>query len=137
METNPVHEPRRVLFAIGDYVAGAITGAATAAVVRAVVSPDLDMVLAMLIGMGVGMIVHFAVGIVFSPILGLFHFMVPAGLIGMYGGMLFAMRDTMQHHPGSLGRAILVGVVFGAAMAAGIRLYDRVLHAKAAPDSAG
>ena len=138
IETDPgIHEQRRLLFAVADYLAGAAAGAATAAAVRAVVSPDLDMVLAMLSGMGAGMIVHLALGIAFTPILGLFHFMVPGGLIGMYGGMLFAMRDTMQHHPGSLGRAILVGVVFGAAMAAGVRLYDRALHAKAAPDSVG
>jgi hypothetical protein len=122
----------RILFAVGDYVAGGLTGAATAAAVRGVVSPDLDMVLAMLIGTAVGMAVHLAIGVALSPLLGLFHCMVPGGLIGMYGGMLFAMRDVMQPHRGGLGRAIMVGIVFGAAVTAGVRLYDRALRATSA-----
>ena len=129
MEANgSAHHERQVFFAVGDYLAGGLTGAATAVAVRAVVSPDLDMVLAMLIGIAVGTVVHLAVGLVASPLLGLFHAMVPGGLIGMYGGMLFAMRDTMQAHRGSLGRAAVVGVVFGAAVTAGVRLYHRALR---------
>jgi hypothetical protein len=126
-----------VLFAIGDYLAGGLTGAATAAAIRAVVNPDLDMVMAMLIGMGAGMVVHLALGLAMSPLLGLFHCMVPGGLIGMYGGMLFAMRDTMQHHPGSLGAAIVVGTVFGVVVAATVRLYDRALRAANPSDLGG
>jgi hypothetical protein len=118
----------QLLFAAGDYLVGALVGAATAAGVRAVVSPDLDMVLAMLIGTAVGMVVHQAIGLAASPLLGVFHCMVPGGLIGMYGGMLFAMRDAMQHHPGSLRRALVVGIIFGAAVTAAVRLYDRALR---------
>ncbi|MCZ7618926.1 MAG: hypothetical protein M5U32_11690 [Myxococcota bacterium] len=119
---------RRVVLAVGDYVVGGLTGAATAAAVRLVVAPDLDMVLAILIGTGAGMIVHVAVGAAAAPLLGLFHVMVPGGLIGMYGGMLFAMRDVMQHAPGPLGNALMVGAVFGAVVTGGVRLYDRVLR---------
>ena len=114
------------LFAIGDYVAGGLTGATTALAVRAVVGPHLDMVLAMLIGTAAGTVVHLAVGLLTSPFLGLFHCMIPGGLIGMYGGMLFAMRDAMQEH--SLGHALVVGVLFGAVVTAGVRLYDRALR---------
>lgn len=126
-------DSRAAFFAAGDYLAGALTGAGTAIAVRALVSPELDMVLAMLIGMAVGMVVHLALGLAMSPLLGLFHCMVPGGLIGMYGGMFFAMRDTMQHEPGSLGRAIVVGIVFGLVVTAAVRLYDRALRA-ANPD---
>jgi hypothetical protein len=126
---------REVVLAVSDYIAGGLTGAVTAAAVRAVVSPGLDMVLAMLIGTAAGMIVHLVIGLLTAPLLGLFHCMVPGGLIGMYGGMLFAMRDAMQHHPGSLGRAIVVGIVFGAAVTAGVRLYDRALRAPIGSDA--
>jgi hypothetical protein len=74
------------------------------------------------------MVVHLAVGAALSPLLGLFHVMVPGGLIGMYGGMLFAMRDTMQAHPGSLGRAAVVGALFGLVITAAVHLYDRVVR---------
>jgi hypothetical protein len=126
---SAIDRRHQTLFAVGDYLAGGLTGAATAVAVRAVVSPDLDVVLAMLMGMGAGMVVHLALSLAMSPVLGLFHCMVPGGLIGMYGGMLFAMRDTMQHHPVSLGRAIVVGIVFGVVVTATIRLYDRALRA--------
>jgi hypothetical protein len=116
------------LFGIGDYLAGGATGAATAAVVRAVVSPTLDMVVAMMVGMILGMVIHIVIAAVLSPVLGFFHLMVPGSLIGMYGGMLFAMRDTMQHPADSLGQASFVGVLFGFAVVAGVHLYDRALQ---------
>jgi hypothetical protein len=116
------------LFAIGDYVGGGVVGAVTAAGVRGIVSPELDMVLAMLIGMAIGMGVHVVLGLVLTPVLGAFQVMVPGGLIGMYGGMFFAMRDTMQHS-GARSAPILVGFVFGLVMTAGMRLYDRALRA--------
>lgn len=119
---------REMWFAAGDYVAGGLTGATTALAVRAVVSPHLDMVLAMLIGTAAGTVVHLAIGLLTSPILGLFHCMIPGGLTGMYGGMLFAMRDAMQEHAGSVGHAVMVGVLFGAVVTAGVRLYDRALR---------
>jgi len=119
------------LFAMGDYLAGGITGGATAVAVRALVDPDLDMVIVMLVGMAIGMVVHLALALVLSPILGALHVMVPGSLIGMYGGMLFAMRDTMQHPSGTTSHAILVGVAFGLIVTAGVHLYDRVLHGPA------
>jgi hypothetical protein len=130
-----VRTPHQILFATGDYLAGALTGAATAATVRGLVSPGLDMVLAMMLGMAAGTVVHLVIGLALTPLLGMFQCMVPGGLIGMYGGMLFAMRDTMQHHAGSLGSAVLVGIVFGAVVTAGVRLYDRALQAASAADA--
>jgi hypothetical protein len=119
------------LFTAGDYIGGGMTGAATAVTVRALVSPQLDMVLAMLIGMAIGMIVHLVLTVLLSPVLGAFHVMVPGSLIGMYGGMLFAMRDTMQAPPGSMTHTVLVGIIFGLSVVAGVRLYDRALRATA------
>jgi hypothetical protein len=123
------------LFALGDYIAGGLVGATTAAVVHSCVSPSLDMVLAMLLGMGIGMLIHLALGLLLAPFLGLFHVMVPSSLIGMYGGMLFAMRDSMQH-AGSLRDALVVGVIFGLIVVAGVHLYDRSLHGTASTDQA-
>ena len=120
---------RRHVFVVGDYGAGVLTGAATAAAVRAVVGPSMDMVLAMLIGMGLGMAVHLTIGVTLSPALGAFHVMIPGSLIGTYGGMLFAMRDTMQAHPGSFDRAVIIGAVFGATVVAAVRALDRALRA--------
>lgn len=117
-------------FAIGDCIAGAATGIVTALAVRAVVSPDADMVIAMLLGMVVGMAVHLPIGLLFSPFLGAFHVMVPGSLIGMYGGMLFAMRDSMQPHHGSAGESIAVGAAFGLVVTLGLHLYDRALRRK-------
>jgi hypothetical protein len=119
-----------VLFAIGDYAAGAVIGMVTAAAVRFVVSPGLDVAVAMVAGTAVGMVTHVVLGLALSPLLGMFHVMVPASLIGMYGGMLFAMRDSMQAVP--LAQAIAVGAVFGLFMIAGIRFYDRALRDRVA-----
>ncbi|MBI4518076.1 MAG: hypothetical protein HY699_19910 [Deltaproteobacteria bacterium] len=117
-----------VLFAVGDYVAGALIGAATAAAVRATIYPELDMVMAMLIGMAVGMVVHLVVGLLLTPVVGAFHVMIPGSLIGMYGGMFFAMRDTMQQHAGSLAHAVAIGAVFGLVVTAAVQAYDWVLR---------
>jgi len=125
MDSNRTQE---VLFATGDYLAGGFTGGATAVAVRAIVNPEIDMVIAMLIGMAAGMIVHLVLTVFLSPVLGVFHVMVPGSLIGMYGGMFFAMRDTMQAHSGSVTRAAVVGVVFGLIVVASVRLYDRALR---------
>lgn len=123
----------QALFTIGDHLAGGVVGAVTAVGVRAVVSPQLDMVLAMLVGMAIGMIAHLVLTVLLAPLLDPFHVMVPGGLIGMYGGMMFAMRDTMQAHAGSLSQAILVGVVFGVIVVAGVRLYDRAITGPVLP----
>jgi hypothetical protein len=127
------HGLRSLLFILGDYTAGALTGAATAAVVRAVVWPGFDLALAMLLGVGVGTLTHLAVGTLLSPLLGMFHVMVPGSLIGMYGGMLFAMRDAMQAV--SATQAIGVGVLFGIILTATVRLYDRALRGTLAPET--
>lgn len=114
-------------FIVGDYIAGALTGLLTACAVHLFVRPTMDTVLAMLLGMALGMAVHLIVGLLFAPILGAFHTMVPGSLIGMYGGMLFAMRETMQH-PTSLTHAARIGVLFGIVVVAAIQLYDRALR---------
>lgn len=118
-----------LLFAVGDYVAGGVMGAVTAAAVHASIYPDLDLVLAMLLGMGIGMLTHLAIGLMLSPVLGLFHLMVPGSLIGMYGGMFFAMRDVMQGS--SLGQTVGIGAAFGLLVTAGVRFYDRALRGPA------
>jgi hypothetical protein len=56
--------------------------------------------------------------------------MIPGSLIGMYGGMFFAMRDTMQHSC-PLSQAIWVGAFFGIVVVAGVQLYDRALRGAA------
>lgn len=117
-----------MLFAIGDYVAGMLLGVVTALVVRVVVSPGMDMVIAILLGMAIGVVLHLVLGLVLSPALGMFETMMPASLIGMYGGMLFAMRDSMAAGSTTYAAAALVGAVFGAVVVLGVKVYDRALH---------
>ena len=113
------------LFVVGDYLAGGLTGAAIALVVHCIIPNGFDLALAMVLGMGVGTVTHLVLGMLLSPLLGMFHVMAPGSLIGMYGGMLFAMRDAMQ--PVSLAHALLVGVTFGVVLTAFVRFYDRAL----------
>ncbi len=115
-------------FAIGDYLAGALVGLLTAGAVHLLIPPTMDTVLAMLLGTALGTVVHLVVGLILVPFLGAFHTMIPGSLIGMYGGMLFAMRDTMQH-PTSLGHAAEMGIVFGIVVVAAVQLYDCALRA--------
>lgn len=122
------HWKQKTLFVIGDYAAGGAVGAATALAVRVVIPPDSDLVLAMLAGMAIGMLIHLMAVLFLSPVLGFFHTMVPGSLIGMYGGMLFAMRDSMGQQPSSLTHVIIVGIIFGLVITAGVRLYDQALH---------
>ena len=117
-----------MLFTIGDYIAGMLIGVATTVAVRALVWPGMDIVIAMLIGMAVGMILHLVLGLILSPILGMFETMMPGSLIGMYGGMLFAMRDSMAAGSATLGAAVLVGAAFGAIVVLGVKIYDRALR---------
>lgn len=116
----------RSAYAAGDYAAGALTAVATAAGVHAVVAPGWDMVLAMLTGAAIGTSAHLAAMALCGPLLGMFQVMVPGSLIGMYGGMLFGMRDAMQG--GTWGRVLAIASLFGLAVVAGVRLYDRVLR---------
>ena len=114
-------------FALGDCLAGMLVGVVTALAVHAVVAPGMDMVIAMLIGMAFGMIVHMVLGLAVAPLLGMFQTMVPASLIGMYGGMMFGMRDSMGAGPYGYGGVALVGAIFGLVVVASVRIYDRVL----------
>lgn len=117
-----------MLFDIGDYLAGAIVGTVTAAAVRMVVWPGMDMVIAMLVGTGLGMVVHVIVGFLLGPMIGMFNAMIPASLIGMYGGMFFGMRDSMAAGSRTVGAALVVGAVFGAAVVSVVRYYDWALR---------
>ena len=121
----PAVASRRFAFALGDYAAGGMVGGVTAAGVRAVVDPTWDVALAMVVGMGIGMLCHLVVGLMLSPALGFFHVMVPAGVIGMYGGMLFGMRDAMQAVTSA--HALAVGVVFGVVVSAVVQFYGFAL----------
>lgn len=114
-------------FTIGDYIAGAVIGAVTAVAVHAVVWGGMDMVLAAVVGVLIGMVVHVVIGIVLTPVLGAFHVMLPGSLIGMHGGMMFAMRDAMQG-PVPFLRAAVIGAVFGALVSVVVDVYDRALH---------
>ncbi len=122
------------LFSAGDYVAGGLTGAATGAAVNLLVGPEQDLSLAMILGMGAGTVVHLLVGLVLSSVAGFFHVMVPGSLIGMYGGMLFAMRDVMQAT--STGRAAAVGALFGLIVTGLVQIYDRAVTATVAGGAA-
>ena len=114
-----------LLFTVGDYLAGGVTGAVTAAAVHGCIAPETDMVVAMVIGMAVGMVVHTGAVLVLAPVLGMWHVLVPHSIIGRYGGMLFAMRDSMQSR--SLEWVLLIGAGFGVVVIAVMQLYNRIL----------
>ena len=115
-------------FIVGDYLAGMLIGVATALGVRASVWPGMDMVIAMLVGMAVGMVIHIILGLAVSPILGMFETMMPASVIGMYGGMFFGMRDSMAAGSRTHAAAAAVGAVFGVIVVLGVKIYDRILR---------
>jgi len=54
--------------------------------------------------------------------------MIPGSLTGMYGGMLFAMRDSMAAGSRTWSAAIAVGAVFGLVMTIGMKIYNHVLR---------
>ena len=115
-------------FIIGDYAAGILIGVLTALGVRAAVWPGMDMVIAMLLGMVIGMAMHTVLGLLLSPLLGMFETMIPASVIGMYGGMLFGMRDSMAAGSHTLGAVGAVGALFGALAVLGVKVYDWALR---------
>jgi hypothetical protein len=117
-----------MLFAIGDYLAGILIGIVTALFVRVIVWPGMDMVIAMLLGTAIGMAVHLVLGFILSPLLGMFETMVSASFVGMYGGMLFAMRDSMAAGSTTYAAALAVGAIFGAIVVLGVKVYDRALR---------
>jgi hypothetical protein len=81
----------------------------------------------MLLGTAIGMSMHLVLGFVLSPLLGMFETMVPASLVGMYGGMLFAMRDSMAAGSTTYAAAA-VGAIFGGIVVLGVKVYDRALR---------
>jgi hypothetical protein len=87
-----------------------------------------DMVIAMLAGMGIGMVIHLFIGFGLGPFFGMFQTMMPASVIGMYGGMLFGMRDSMMAGSVTWGGCALTGAVFGAVIVAALKVYDRSLR---------
>jgi hypothetical protein len=117
-----------MLYQIGDHLAGAAIGAATALIVRLIVWPGMDMVIAMLLGIGLGMIVSLLLGYALSPVLGVVDTMIPGSLTGMYGGMLFAMRDSMAAGSRTMPAAIMVGAVFGVATTVAMKFYNHALR---------
>src|SRR5258708_27776091 len=117
-----------MVFVIGDYLAGMAVGAFTACAVGGVIYPGMDMVIAMLLGMALGMVVHIVLGLVLAPLIGMFNSMIPASIIGMYGGMFFGMRDSMAAGSRTIAAAIMVGVLFGVIVVAGLQYYDRTLR---------
>jgi hypothetical protein len=119
----------RVVFLLGDCMAGAFTAMTITVGVRLVIAPGSDMVGAMMLGMVIGAVVHLFVSLALSPLLGMFETMIPGMFIGMYGGMLFGMRDSMQLIP--VGRALLVDAVFGVAIVLGVRFWDIQLRQRA------
>jgi hypothetical protein len=58
----------------------------------------------------------------------MFEAMIPASLIGMYGGMLFGMRDSMAAGSRTMQAALAVGAIFGVIVVAAVRFYDRTLR---------
>jgi len=117
-----------MLYQIGDYLAGAVIGMATALIVRIIIWPGMDMVIAMLLGIGLGTIVSLFLGYMLSPMLGAVETMIPGSLTGMYGGMLFAMRDSMAAGSHTMVAAISVGAIFGVAVTLAMKFYNYVLQ---------
>jgi len=118
---------RALLYLLGEYVAGVATAVLTALPIHALVDRDWDMVVAMIAGTILGSAAHLLVLALLGPVVGLFHVMAPGALIGMYGGMLFGMRDSMQ--AASWSRTLAVAVALGVLVVAAVQLYDRLLRA--------
>jgi len=128
LEATQVTRPRGPsrAYLVGDYAAGAATALAAALPIHALVDTGWDIVLAMLVGVGIGTLAHLAVLAVAGPLVGFFQVMAPGGVIGMYGGMLFGMRDSMQ--AASWPQTVAVAVLFGLVVVACLDLYDRALR---------
>jgi hypothetical protein len=116
------------LLTLAEYGAGALIALAAAIPIHALVHPGWDLVLAMLLGSAIGMLVHMLLGFTLGALIGMFQVMLAGSLIGMYGGMLFAMRDAMQL--ASWTQTLVVAIVFGVLVVAGVQLYDRALRSR-------
>ncbi|RIL07224.1 MAG: hypothetical protein DCC71_03775 [Proteobacteria bacterium] len=99
---------------------------ATAAAIHAVIAPGWDMVVAMLVGAAIGTTVHLAAMALCGPFLGMWQVMVPGSIIGMYGGMLFGMRNSMQ--AAGWAEVLIVGALLGICAVAAVQIYDGVLR---------
>ena len=117
------------ILTLGEYLAGALIALAAALPIHALVHPGWDLVLAMLAGSAIGMAAHLLLGVALGALVGMFQVMLAGSLIGMYGGMLFAMRDAMQAV--SWAQTAWVAIIFGVAVVAAVRLYDRTLRGPA------
>ncbi len=117
-----------MFFQIADCLGSAAIGAVTALVIRTVILPGMDMVLAMLVGIGVGMIVSLLMGYMLAPLIGIIDVMVPGSLTGMYGGMLFAMRDSMAAGSRTMAASLVVGAIFGLLVTAAVKVYNYALR---------
>lgn len=131
---SPMGE-REWTFALGDYAAGLVLSVATAAAIHAIVGPGWDMVLAMLVGTGVGTGLHVFAALLFGPWVGMLPVMATGSLIGMYGGMLFGMRDSMQAC--SWPNVVGVAAVFGSVVVWVMRTCDQSLRGTRAVGSSG
>jgi hypothetical protein len=58
----------------------------------------------------------------------MFETMMPGSIVGMYGGMLFGMRDSMAAGSTATASAALVGGIFGVVVVFGTRIYDKILR---------
>jgi CheY-like chemotaxis protein len=114
------------LFGAGDCLASVLCAVVTALAVRTVVSPAWDVALAMVAGMAIGTVVHLALGLLAAPALGVVQSMIASGVAGMYGGMLFGMRDAMHAGPTPWHHVLWVGIAFGLLVYLGVAALDRV-----------
>lgn len=119
-------------YLVGEYVAGIVTAVATAVPIHALVDRDWDMVVAMLAGTVLGTAAHLVVLVLLGPLVGFFHVMAPGAVVGMYAGMLFGMRDSMQAV--SRSQALAVAVAVGILVVAAVQVYDRALRPEAERD---
>jgi hypothetical protein len=131
---TPLVRIRSWTYGLGEYAAGVGTAVAAAVSIHALVDPGWDMVIPMLVGAVLGSAAHVVVLALLGPVVGMFHVMAPGALIGMYGGMLFAMRDSMQAV--SWSQSVAVAVAVGVLAVAGVQLYDRALRSGAGSEPA-
>jgi hypothetical protein len=63
-----------------------------------------------------------------STMLGIVETIVPGSLTGMYGGMLFAMRDSMAAGSRTMTAALAVGAIFGIVVTVAMKFYNHALR---------
>ena len=110
---------------IGRWLIGRVIRLMRAAMGRSAVDPTLIKYLGSIVSIALN--IALVLGIL-GPLVGFFHVMAPGALIGMYGGMLFGMRDSMQ--AASWSQVMAVAAAIGIAMVVGIQLYDRAVRSE-------